>query len=313
MSANTFQEMSRSLRLYVPQLPITLAEQFIRDRYRRILDRRDWAATRRESQFLLNAQKDAGTVAFTRGSTTITGTGTSFDSGDVGRQFKAGTGSPVYTITAVDAGLQTLTLNMPIGVASGTGLTYRIVDAYLTPPSDFLKFVVVADPLQGWRLRHWITSAELMSMDPQRTFFGQPYILADRMFDVATTANPNDYRPQYEAWPYSTAARVLYYIYNAKVADLVNPTDQPIYPLRSDAIVSGALADVVRWPGTANQPNPYFQRPEYWKSYEMEYEDKMIEIERRDEELYLTMLEMNPMLNWTLAPLSASFLQSHAI
>lgn len=313
MAANTFIEMTRSLRLYVPQLPITLAEQFIRDRYRRILERRDWSATRRESQFLLEDAKTDGTVGFIRGETSITGTGTSFTSDDVGRQFKCGTGSPVYTITAVDELNQILTLNMPIGVATGAGLSYWILDAFVTPPEDFLRFVVVADPLQGWRLRHWITSGELMSMDPQRTFFGQPYLLADRMFDVATAASSNAYRPQYEAWPYTTSARTLYYMYIAQVPDLVNPDDQPIYPVRSDAIVAGALADVTRWPGTADQPNPYFTRPEYWKSYEAEFEDKMIEIERRDEDLFMTQLEMYPMLNYTLAPLSASFIQSHAL
>ncbi len=313
MAANTMEEMSRSLRLYVPQLPITLAEQFIRDRYRRILDRRDWSGLRRESQFILNAQKSDGTVSFTRSSTTITGTGTTFATTDIGRQFKAGVGSPVYTITDVDVILQTLTLNMPIGVATSVDVTYRIIDAYVTPPADFLRFIVVADPQQGWRLRHWITSGELMSMDPQRTFFGQPYLLADRMYDVATAASANDYRPQYEAWPYTTAARTLYYTYITKGSDLVNPTDQPVFPIRSDAIVAGALADVARWPGTSDQPNPYFTRPEYWKAYEAEFEDKMIEIERRDEDLYLTMLEMYPMLNYSLAPLSASFLQNHAI
>lgn len=311
--ANNFEEMSRSLRLYVPQLPITLAEQFIRDRYRRILERRMWSALRRESQFLLKGAYQTGTVSFEREDTVITGTDTAWTTDLIGRQFKAGQGSPVYTITAVNETDQTLTLNMPIGVATAVDTTYLILNAYVTVPEDFKQFIVVADPLQGWRLRHWITSGELMLMDPQRTFTGQPYILADRMYDVATAANANSYRPQYEAWPYTTADRSLYYVYLAKGADLVNPTDEPIYPLRSDAIVAGALADVARWPGTANQPNPYFSRPEYWKAYEGEYEDKMIEIERADEDIFMTQLDMYPFSQWPLAPLSASFIQVHAI
>lgn len=297
----------------MPQLPITLAEQFIRDRYRKILERRNWSGLRREGQFILNAMKSDGTVAFTRNTTTITGTGTTFASTDVGRQFKAGTGSPVYTVTAVNTGAQTLTLNMPIGVATATAATYWLFDGYVTPPSDFLEFVVVADPVQGWRLRHWITSGELMAMDPQRTFTGQPYLLADRMYDVATAATANARRPQYEAWPYTTAARTLYYQYIVRGADLVSATDEPIYPIRSDVIVKGALADVARWPGTVDRPNPYFTRPEYWKAYDAEFEDMMVEVERRDEAVYMTQLEMYPMLNYSLAPLSASFLQSHAL
>ncbi len=305
---DTFLEITRALRLYVPELPITLAEQFIRDRYRRILERRDWSATRREAEFHLNAMKTAGTVAFTRDTTTITGTNTAFASTDVGRQFKAGQGSPVYTITAVDVGLQTLTLDRAIGVITATAAGYFIIDAYVTPPEDFLQFLVVANPIQGWRLRFWITSEELSIMDPQRTFMGQPYILADRMFSSAGLG-----LPQFEAWPYASTDQILYYIYLTRPADLIQAADTPIWPIRSDAIVSGALADVARWPGTRETPNPYFSRPDYWRAYEMEYEDKMIEIERRDENVYMTMLQTHPYGNLPFAPLSASFIQSHAV
>lgn len=315
MATNTLLEMSRSLRLYVPQLPITLAQQFIRDRYRRILERRDWSGMRREAQFILNRSKGDGSVTFVRGSSTITGVGTTFASTDIGRQFKAGSGSPVYTITAVDVMGQTLTLNMPIGVDDSVAVSYIIVDAYVTPPDDFLRFIVVTNPQMGWRLQHWVTSGELGLMDPQRTFVGQPYVLADRMYNVATTVDSNNYRPQYEAWPYATTNQTLYYLYLIQPADLINDDDTPIYPIRSDAVVSGALADVARWPGTNENPNPYFANPKFWQAYEMEYEDKMIEIERRDEDVYMNMLEMYPMYGYPLAPytFSASYLQSHAL
>lgn len=310
MSANSFLETTRSLRLYVPQLPITLAEQFIRDRYRRILERRDWSGLRREAEFQLNNEKHDGTVTFTRGTPTITGNSTTFAASDIGRQFKVGTGSPIYTIINV-AG-QVLTLDRPIGVASGTAVAYRIIDAYVTPAADFLRFVLVADPLQGWRLRHWITANELTTMDPQRNFFGQPYVLADRMYNVAT-AGASQPVPQYEAWPYTTSARTLYYMYIKRGADLIQDADVPIWPIRSDVLVSGALADVARWPGTAQNPNPYFSSPQYWKAYEMEFEDKMLEIERVDEDIFMTMMQQYPYNNYRLAPMSASFIQSHAL
>lgn len=306
MAANSFIEITRSLRLYVPELPITLAEQFIRDRYRRILERRDWSGMRREAEFQLNDSKNAGTVAFTRGTDQITGTATSFDANDVGRQFKAGSGSPVYSIVDVDVPGQILTLDRTIGVNSNATAGYFIMDAYVTPPEDFLQFVVVSDPLQGFRLRHWVTSSELMTMDPQRTFMGQPYVLADRMFSDGG-------QPQFEAWPYSTTARTLYYIYLIRPPDLILADDIPLWPIRSDAIVAGALADVAKWPGTRDSPNPYFSRPDYWKAYEMEYEDKMIEIERRDESIYMTMLQSFPYNNLSLSPFGANFLQSHAV
>lgn len=312
MPASTFLETTRSLRLYVPELPITLAQQFIRDRYRRILARRDWSGLRREEQFLLNAAKTSGTVAIERGQFEVTGTDTEFGLSDVGRQFKAGVGSPVYTITEVDVDFQILTLNMAVGIADAAAATYWILDAYVQPPDDFLKFIVVSNPVQGWRLHHWITAAELNSMDPQRTFMGQPYVLADRMYNIATAevgANPV---PQYEAWPYATTDQTLYYIYLTQGADLINDEDVPIWPIPSDVIVKGALADVARWPGTSTNPNPYFTRPEYWKSYEQDFEDKMIEVERIDEDVYMTMLQMFP---GPLAPFAfgGNWIMSHAV
>lgn len=295
MSANSFLETTRSLRLYVPQLPITLAEQFIRDRYRRILERRDWSGLRAEAEFQLNAEKADGSVTFTNGSTTITGVGTTFATTDLGRQIKIGVGSPIYTITTVNIGPQTLVVDRAIGVATSTAVAYRIFDGYVTPPSNFMRFLTVRDPILNWRLRHWITSDELNSIDPQRNYFGNPYALVDRLYSSSGI-------PQYEAWPFSTTARSLYYTYMKQGSDLINDTDTPIWPLRSDVLVAGALADVARWPGTTQSPNPYFSRPEYWKAYESEFEDKMIDLERRDEDIYITMIQANPDLNWGLAP-----------
>jgi hypothetical protein len=150
-------------------------------------------------------------------------------------------------------------------------------------------------------------------MDPQRNFFGQPYLLADRLFNVAT-AGSADPQPQYEVWPFTTTARTLYFTYIRRGADLINDNDIPIWPVRSDAIVAGALADVARWPGVMNNPNPYFTRPDFWKAYELEYEDKMLEIERRDEDVYVSMLQQWPFTDYThVAPVSANWLQSHVI
>lgn len=300
--------MTRSLLLYVPQLPIPLAEQFIRDRYRRILERKDWAGQRAEAEFLLNNQKIDGTVALTRGVNTVTGTATSFAATDVGRQFKAGGDSPIYTV-ATWASTTSITLDRVYGGATTTSTTYRIFDGYVTVPSDFLRFVSVVDNEAGFRLRHWITADEIASVDPQRTNFGQPYCLADRMF-VNVAGIPT---PQYEVWPYSTNARNLYYVYLKRPVDLINDSDTPLWPIRSDAIVAGALADAARWPGTPTEINPYYRRPELWISYEKEYEDKMIELERRDEDLTLTWLSSNDWASYPFYPWSAGFIQSHSI
>lgn len=290
----------------MPQLPIPLAQQFIRDRYRRILDYKSWSGSRGEGQFILNAQKTAGSVTVVRNTTTVTGSGTSFASTDVGRQFKVGAGSPVYSIVAVDPIGQTLTSDMPIGVESGSGLAYFIFDGYVTPPNDYLSFLVVTNPLQAWKLRTWITQDELTSWDPQRTFFGQPYAIVDRLYAPSGV-------PQFEAWPYTQSDTTLYFVYYKRCPDLIQDTDTPIWPIRSDVIVAGALADVCRWPGTSDAPNPYFASPRYWQSYESTFDSMMVDLERRDEEINMTWLNNRPWAQFPFAPLAASWIQSHAV
>jgi len=307
--ANNFLEMSRSLRLYCPSLDIFLAQQFIRDAYRQICDRRPWSGLRAENQILFQNQKTTGTVTVVNNSTTVTGSGTTFASTDVGRQFKAGVGSPIYTITAVDVGLQTLTTDLAIGIASASGLSFTIFDGYVTMPTDFKKLIVAVDPQTGYKLRHWVTQDQLLRWDPQRNFFGLPYALVDRRYNSSGVV-------QYEAWPYSTSQRVVSYFYTKQAADLVNDTDTPIWPIRSDVIVSRALADLCRWPGVADQPNLMASGPnaEYnRRSYLAEFEDKMVDLERQDEEIYMTWLSDTDWYGWPWAPLSANFLQSHAV
>lgn len=304
MATNTYLEMSRSLRLYCPALDIFLAQQFVRDAYRQILNRRPWGGLRAENQIQFNDQKIAGTVAVTNGSPTVVGTGTAFASTDVGRQFKAGVGCPIYTISTV-AG-QTLTLDANVGIATGTALSYTVFDGYVTMPTDFKKLIVAVDPQTGYKLRHWVTQDQLLRWDPQRNFFGLPYALVDRRFNSSGVV-------QYEAWPYSTAQRVVSYYYTKDGADLVNDSDIPIWPIRSDVIVSRALADLVRWPGTVDNPNLMFNQEYLRRSYMAEFEDKMVDLERQDEEIYMTWLADTEWYGWPWAPLSANFLQSHSV
>ena len=302
--ANSYLEMSRSLRLYCPSLDIFLAQQFIRDAYRQILERRDWSGLRAENQIQFHDQKVDGSVTVANGSTSVTGNSTSFAASDIGRQFKAGVGSPIYTITNVVG--QVLTLDQAFGAANVTAGSYTVFDGYVTMPSDFKRLIVAVDPQTGYKLRHWVTQDQLLRWDPQRNFFGLPYAFVDRRYNTAGLV-------QYEAWPYSTAQRIVSYYYIKQGVDLVNDADTPIWPIRSDVIVTRALVDVCRWPGTMDQPNLMFDKEYIRRSYLAEFEDKMIDLERQDENIYMTWLSDTEWYGWPWAPLSANFLQSHAV
>lgn len=304
--ADTLEQMWRQLRVFVPQLPPLLAQTFIRDRYRRVLERRPWAGLRGEGELLIDGPKNDGTVALTRGMNLVTGTGTSFASTDVGRQFQVASGAnTVYTITEVDVGLQTVTLDRVYANPTSTGVTYRIVDAYVTMPADFMRFIVVTDPRRGWKLRFWMTQEELSAVDPQRASIGQPWLLADRRFTTAGL-------PSYELWPYASQQAGYPYLYVKRGSDLAAPESTPIWPIRGDVLVRGALADCCRWPGTAQEPNLLFGRTDMLKLWEAEFEDQINELERQDEDIYTTWITAQSWVNWPLAPMDARFMQSHA-
>lgn len=306
MANDRFDAMYKSLRLWSPKLPIFLAKQMIRDRYRDAAERRQWSSLRAEDEFILNVAKEGGTVSVTRSSATVTGTGTDFQSTDVGRQFMTGARAPVYTITA-RASTTSMTIDRVFGDTTNTAASYRILDAYVTCPADFKHFIVVYDPRQNWRLRHYVTQDDISRLDPARTSAGTPWALIDRRFSTLTATLG---RAEYELWPYTTNERNYPYFYEREVTDLVSDSDTPDIPIRGDVLVRGALADLVRWPGTRDNPNPMYDPKN--TSWQQEYEVKIAELERTDEDTYVTWLATNDWASWPLAPLDSKFLQQHA-
>jgi hypothetical protein len=244
--------MYKALRLWAPDLPIFLAKQLIRDRYRRVCERRIWSSLRAEAEFIVNDAVTAGTVAVTRDSASIVGTGTAWASTDVGRQFQIGNRAPTYTITAVGS-TTTATLDRVYGSDTDAEANYRILDAYVTCPADYKSFIVVYDPFQNWRLRHYVTQDDIARLDPARTTAGTPWALVDRRFSTLTSTLG---QAQYELWPYTVSARNYPYFYEKQASDLSADSDIPDVPVRGDVLVRGALADVCRWPGSVERPNP---------------------------------------------------------
>jgi hypothetical protein len=304
-SGDTFSAMYRALSLWVPDLPIFLAQQFVRDRYRNVTTSRPWASLRANGEIIINTMKSGGTVTTVQGSTSITGLGTAFASTDIGRQFLTGSKAPIYTITNVVG--QVLTLDRAYASTSGAGVTYRILDAYATMPSDFARFIVVSDPQNNWRIRHWLTLHDLYRIDPSRITYGTPWGLFDRAYA------PDGISPQYELWPYCHSARTYPYYYIRKATDLVNDTDTPITGITGDLITKGALMDVCRWPGTIDRPNPLFAKSrDLYLTFKAEYEDLLINAERLDEETYLTWLAEAEWTTWPYAPMDAASLQKRS-
>ena len=104
----------------------------------------------------------------------------------VGRQFRAGINSPVYTIVGVSSATL-LTLDKPMGSLSRSGLGYQIFLAYLAPPADFQDFLSVKDIVNNVRLTLHVSQEQLDSWDAQRASSGTPYCIADFRYGMNPT------------------------------------------------------------------------------------------------------------------------------
>jgi len=87
---STFRQLTGELLEWAPDLPVQMAQKFLNNTYRRVVDSRLWYGLLRKGQVTSPDAVTGGTVNVTNNSTTIVGTGTAFDPIMVGRQFRVG-------------------------------------------------------------------------------------------------------------------------------------------------------------------------------------------------------------------------------
>lgn len=305
---DTFADVWRAVRLHAPQVPALLAQDWVQTAYRHLCERRAWSWLRSENEILVNAQK-TGTATVTRSSATVTGVGLTFAATDEGRQFRAGTNSSIYSIISVNVGLNTATLDRVFGGTTAAAADCTVLDAYVTMPVDFGRFVVVLDPANGWMLHVYETDDVLNARDPQRSSTGTPWALVSRRISSVTATIR---RAQYELWPYKTSAANYPYYYIRRPEKFA-PSDPLPFLLqdRGDILKLGALAECCDWPGEREQRNPYYNQV-LARMKKDQFNAEIDQLEVRDEEVYLTWLQT---VDWTrrysMAPMDARFMQSH--
>lgn len=395
-------------------MPITLAQHWVRNRFRECWNRRLWSWRIGENQILTQLPYVAGTASTTNNSPFVIGAGTAWTTQQLGRQFRIGTTAPIYTVVAVDTVNQILTLDQNFGGATGNGLNYQIFDGYVVPPADFQNWIVVRDVAFNRQLWTNISQSWLNMVDSYRAFSGNAYAVADYRYTTTNTSGtvgqtqqvagsqsdpgpvisgvytgmttsyfvvtvtlggvlgtaqfswqkdqgpinggnittsepflmqegvvvqwagggdpPITYvqgdvfvvsvvpgsspgLPMYELWPYQMSQRVYPFLYVKVPLDLsdANPALPPY--IHGDIIIKGALADLCRWKGTAQEPNQQFN-PVLADSYEREWNAKVGEMEVVDNEVFQLDVSYSDWLSlpFALSPLgSADYIQSHSI
>ena len=302
MAQATLLEMAREIVLYSDDVcPILLAKRWVRDRYRKICEKNLWSFKLGRSAFGTTDAYTTGTLTLTNNSATVTGSSTVWVAAHVGQQLKVD--GYVFTISAV-AGNTSLTIDQTWLGDTTADLTYRIVQAYITPsPSDFFAFYSVIDPVSRWKLRLGINSKELDRIDAARTSNGTPYLLANGVYNSSQVA-------MYELWPSPNTRQHYMYMYEKRIADLAD-WDTPPPIIRSDILIKGALADLARWPGTPERRNviydPYFNQ---WKTREAEFLEELNKAMVEDNSIMLNDLAYGT--DYGYSPIDTNFMQSHA-
>lgn len=300
----TFGDCWRLAQLHAPLPDPMLHRTWTQWAYNQFCERRAWSHLKAVTAIQVNDQK-IGTCSVTLNSATVNPGTLAFVATDVGRQFRLQT-IPIYTIIAVNGG--NATLDRAYSEATAVATAGAVLDAYVTMPEDFHRFISVLDPFNRWRLRFWVPQEMVDRWDPARQNSGNARVLANNSFSPVP-ANLGQVR--YELYPFQTSARTYQVWYYRKGENLTD--DQPIIgPLArraSEILLEGALSRCAMWPGSSTAKNPYFSL-QLAENHRKLFEEKLIEVTVTDEELYF---EGMPMTEFPFAdfPWDSNWLQSH--
>lgn len=169
--ADDFTTISNNILLFAPSLDIAQAQQITQMAFARFAERRIWSWLVGSSCFVPVDIYQTGTATVTQGSPTVSGSGTAWTGSMVGRQFRNGLYTPIYTIQAVNSATE-LVLDQAYAPVSASGVTYFIYQAYFPTPVDFREFLSLKDPSNSnYRLNMNLTQPILDAADAQRANF----------------------------------------------------------------------------------------------------------------------------------------------
>jgi hypothetical protein len=314
MSLNTYKDLWKYILLRCPIAGPMLAQEWITFSFREIAENRKFSWLQKESQLLVPDVVSDGLVDVTYKDANVVGTGTSWDGSLVGRQFRIGLSTPIYTISDVTDATH-LTLDSVWGATSTAAVNYLIYQAYFVMPDDFLSFITCWDPAFNWQLWTRIRQVELNSWDAQRANSGTAYALSFRDFNPLVAAGTPG-SPRYELWPHQFAQKPFPYLYWSRPVDINDPNAAIPRYVRGDIILEGALWKCAEWPGPSrDNPNPYFNLAlaDRHKATFFRY---IMDIERNDDEIDPDdVTYSSPGLGLpfaTIPMLDARFIQTHA-
>lgn len=305
MANQTFSEIASLVLLHCPSAPQTLARSWVQSAFRDIVERRRWSWLLKRGQLVTYDVYNTGTATAVVGTNTVTITTGVVAADHVGRQFRFTTTLPVVTITAIDAALNTYTIDQSQWPSTQTAKTYEVYQAYVAVPSDFHSFVSVTDPVYAQPVPTDASVTQFDQVDPERVAAGSPPS-ALGWFDYYNAL------PRFELWPHQKTAAVYPTTYESRPADPFDAGAAVPALLPADIILERAMMYCAMWPGTQNEPNPYFgPKLGLAQLHKAEFERRIATIEKQDTEHMQQSIWYQSEQVGQSSSVSGAYMQSH--
>lgn len=240
--ARTWGQLRFEISKFAAGIDLQLVNEWLNSAYREVLDHHSWKGLEKDAVLETVAPYTTGTVTVTNGSTALTGAATVWTAGMTGRQFRIVGDSSFYTFTRTAA--TTGTLDRAYEGTTAAGAAYSIFQAIYSLPSDVKYIQQMLNPRTGQPIE-LKDRAAFGRMAPSLTYYGEPsfYIpVSDSdeltppvLHEIELYPVPN----QAAGYPYSYQKAVVQF-------DGTNTSSSPLPWVSEDAIVSGAIARVLR-------------------------------------------------------------------
>ena len=245
---SNFRSMIGEVCQWNPNVDPENAGRMLNNRYRQILDRRNWYGLKVKGIAAVAPYVQTGSVTVTNLRQTVQGTGTNWTTAVIGLQFRIGFPYEFQTIIGVDTVNQVLTLDTPFQGQSGSS-SYQIVNAYLTFGANIKRLSWAKNQLFGWPIEVNVPVEVINARDTWRQQLGWVIVFATR------SPTP-DGQFQVEAWPtpYTTPQQMPFEAWT-QPPNMDLDGDSPVAWIRSDLLVDGAIADALLF---RPKQNPYY-------------------------------------------------------
>lgn len=274
---SNFGTMLREVTNWNSNVDSEVAGRMVNNRMRQIIDRRSWYATKVRGVANVPNIQTTGTCTVTYNSNIVQGIGTAWTPALIGLQFRQTFTQPYQTIVFVNPGLQQLTLDTPYPGPSFSG-AYYILEVYISFGANVKRLKWASNALFGWPLEIGVPVQVLEARDQWRASMGWATTMATR------PPTP-DGQFQVEVWPSPYAAQTFPFEAYTQPPNMILDSDSPQAWIRSDLVVTGAIADALQYRPKQNTYYDPMTAITVAANKEKQFEKDLLEMENADEGL----------------------------